>query len=62
MKNLIIQIVINILATIGLGVLLHYYAFAIAWGVKKGLSKIVSENNYKITLPSDISIKLKSPE
>lgn len=29
------------LAIIGLGVLLHYYAFAIAWGVAKGWAKVL---------------------
>jgi len=31
------------LSVIGLGIILHYYAFAIAWGVAKGWAKVIHQ-------------------
>lgn len=38
-------------ALIGLGVLLHWYAFAIAWGIRRGQAKIAS--TVTVNLKSD---------
>lgn len=50
---------LNVLAgfffTIGVGVILHFYAFMVAWGFKKGLAKVVSTTTWNVGI---ISVKL----
>lgn len=42
-----------IFTAVGFGVMLHYYAFAIAWGIRKGQAKIPSQNNTSVILKTD---------
>ena len=40
METYILKIIEHGLILIGLGILLHYYAYAIAWGIAKGWAKV----------------------
>ena len=51
--NVFIGLGMTGLGVVGFGVILHYYAFAIAWGVRKGMAKIPTNNIHNVVLKTE---------
>lgn len=44
------EVVKQLLAIVGFGIILHYYAFAVMWGIRKGMAKIPTESTTTVNV------------